>query len=210
MSMFRSLLIAVLAAVWLGACAVDVGHPYEAMSADIRAKSPQIALGVHDQRPYIVDGTKVEHFVGLTRGGYNNPFDAFTASRKPLADEISKALAESLTRNGTTVTIVRLDPKTSRQEARLLAAKGAPKAVVVTLLEWKTDIGYVHQHYTDLELHVVNANGVGLGESRVADRRAFKFDGTPLPTAVFKKEVPPVFKQHMEYLFSQPSVATAL
>jgi hypothetical protein len=205
----RSLLSAIVAALSLGACAVDVGHPYDAMTADIRVNAPQIALGVHDQRPYVVDGQKVEHFVGLTRGGYNNPWDAFTASRKPLADEIAKSLADSLRRNGSTVTIVRLEPKMSREDARLTAAKSAPKAAILTLLEWKTDIGYSYRHNAELELHIVNASGRVVGESRFAENRTFRYDMTILPTTVFKREIPPVFKQYMEYLFSQPSVNAA-
>ncbi len=209
MRRFCSLLLTMVAALSLGACAVGVKHEYEQLSADIRAKSPQIAVGVHDQRPYVLDGSKKEDFTGLTRGGFNNPFDASTASGKPMADDFAKAVADSLTRNGTQVTVVRLEPKMSKADAVAKLSQSAPKAVLLTVQEWKTDLGYVFRHLSDLEMFVIGRNGTVLASQRVADSRELKKD-IDLPRKIFAREVPPVFKQHMEQLFNSPDIAGAL
>jgi hypothetical protein len=198
-----------VAALSLAACAVGVKHEYEQLSADIRVKSPQIALGVHDQRPYVLDGSKTEDFTGLTRGGFNNPFDATTASGKPMADDLAKAIADSLTRNGTQVTVVRLEPKMSKADAIARLAQSAPKAVLLTVQEWKTDLGYVFRHLCDLEMSVIGRNGAILASQRIADGHEFKKE-LDLPRKVFAREVPAVFKQHMEQFFSSPDIAAAL
>jgi hypothetical protein len=209
MRRYCSLLLTIVAALSLGACAVGVKHEYEQLTADIRVKSPQIALGVHDQRPYVLDGTKKEDFTGLTRGGFNNPFDATTASGKPMADDLAKAIADSLTRNGAQVTVVRLDPKMTKTEAVAKLAQSAPKAVLLSVLEWKTDLGYVFRHLCDLEMSVIGRNGTVLASERIADSHEFKKD-LDLPRKIFAREVPAVFKQHMEQLFNTPAIAGAL
>ena len=204
-----SLLLTIVAALSLGACAVGVKHEYEQLSADIRVKSPQIALGVHDQRAYVLDGTKKEDFTGLTRGGFNNPFDATTASGRPMADDLAKAVADSLTRNGAQVMVVRLEPKLSKTDAIKRLAQSSPKAVLLTVTEWKTDFGYVFRHTCDLEMSVIGRNGAVLASQRIADGHEFKMD-LDVPRKIFAREVPPVFKRHMEQFFSSPDIAGAL
>lgn len=209
MSRFCSLLLTIVAALSLGACAVGVKHEYEQLSADIRVKSPQIALGVHDQRPYVLDGTKKEDFTGLTRGGFNNPFDASTASGKPMADDLAKAIADSLTRSGAQVTVVRLEPKMSKADAITRLSQGAPKAILLSVTEWKTDLGYVFRHACEMEMSVIGRDGAILASQRIADGHEFKKE-LDLPRKVFAREVPAVFKEHMEQLFASPAIAGAL
>lgn len=164
MSQLRSLLAVVLAALCLAACGLD----HSTLTADIRTKTPQIALDVHDKRPYVVKGSKKETFVGVTRGGYYNPFDLPTMSGKPLADDMAKAVAASLGRNGTSVTIVTLEPSMSREAAIARLAQTGQRGVLLTM-----PFGYA------------------------------------TPEAIFERNLPPIFKKHMEELFSAPSVAGA-
>jgi hypothetical protein len=203
MRRFCSLLLTIVAALSLGACSLD----HSTLTTDIRTKTPQIALGVHDQRPYVVSGNKPPTFIGFTRGGYNNPFDMATKSGAPLADDMAKALAASLGRNGTSVTIVPLEHGLSRQAAMARLAQTGRKAVLVTMLEWKIDAGYVSRQLCDLELHVVGPNGTAIGQHRLADTHTF---GYVAADTLFNREIPPIFKRHMEELFSAPSVAAAL
>jgi hypothetical protein len=210
MRRFCSLVLTMVAALSLGACAVGVKHEYEQLTADVRVKSSQIALGVHDQRPYVLDGTKKEDFTGVTRGGFNNPFDASTASGKPMADDFARAIAESLTRNGAKVSVVRLEPKLSKEEAIKRLAQSAPKAVLLSVKEWKTDLGYSFRHVCELKMSVIGHNGTVLASQRIADGHVFQMQPLDLPRKMFAREVPGVFKQHMEQLFSSPGIASAL
>lgn len=205
-----SLLLTAVAALSLGACAVGVKHEYDQLAADIRVKAPQIALGVHDRRSYVVDGTKKEDFTGVTRGGYNNPFDASTASGKPMADDFAKAVADSLTRNGTRVSVVRLEPKLPTDEAIKRLAEAAPKAVLLTITEWKTDLGYSFRHTCQLEMLVIGRNGVVLASQRIAGGHVFSMQPSDVPRKMFAREIPGVFKEHMERFFASPDIAGAL
>jgi hypothetical protein len=74
------------------------------------SQARSFAVGVQDRRPYVISGNKDEHFVGLSRGGYGNPFDVTTASGKALADEFAGAIANGLRRNDASVTVVRITP----------------------------------------------------------------------------------------------------
>lgn len=59
-----------------------------------------VAVATHDQRPYVVGGNKKPNFVGLSRGGYGNPFDVVTVSGNPLADGFSESISRSLAARG--------------------------------------------------------------------------------------------------------------
>lgn len=47
------------------------------------------ALAVLDARPDVVNGERKETFIGFTRSLYGIPYPAHTASRKPLAQDLS-------------------------------------------------------------------------------------------------------------------------
>src|SRR5262245_13381494 len=91
----------VLFAPLLVGCAVGTRHDYPTVLVE-PSVSGSGALGVasHDQRPYVVAGGKEPQFVGLQRGGFGNPFDVRTAQDRPLADDMTQALASSLKRRG--------------------------------------------------------------------------------------------------------------
>jgi hypothetical protein len=104
--------IALLALLVLGGCAVGNKHQYDAAMPQINASSGgKAGVGAQDRRAYVLNGDKVETFVGLSRGGFGNPFDVKTESGQPLADEFGKAIQRALAGKGVTATAVRLEPK---------------------------------------------------------------------------------------------------
>src|SRR5260370_3677545 len=56
----------------------------------------KIAVGVHDQRSYIVSGEKDPTFVGLNRSGLGIPHDVNTQSGLPLASEFQNSMTNAL------------------------------------------------------------------------------------------------------------------
>src|SRR6187549_591489 len=95
-----------------------------------------LALAVQDQRPYELSGAKRPNFVGLSRGGFGNPFDVTTQSGQPLASDISSSIVASMRGRGVEAKVVELKPGTPESEAlSQLRAAGAQKSVLLTLRE---------------------------------------------------------------------------
>lgn len=136
----RTFLVAML--VWLMAgCSLGLRHDYTAVKINIPYPvTGSVAVAVLDQRSYVVSGDKPADFVGLMRGGYGNPFDVHTASRKPLADELAGIVAKGLNAAGAQTTVVATTPAANESTVqRDLLATNSARALLVTLTEWKTD-----------------------------------------------------------------------
>jgi hypothetical protein len=125
----------------VGGCAFGRTQDYLLAQPTLQySSSERLAVGVHDRRPYILNHDKEENFVGLQRGGYGNPFDVRTASGLPLAEDMTKVLASALARSGDRVTSIKISPTMGRAEIiRLVQAKHAEKAILLSLYEWKAD-----------------------------------------------------------------------
>src|SRR5437899_535946 len=106
--MVRVVLLSLLCVVVFGGCAVGVKHQYDNITPETKFQTrAKIAVGVHDQRNYVVYGQKSPTFVGLSRGGFGNPFDVNTASGQALANDFRNSIANGLSRAGANV--VRVD-----------------------------------------------------------------------------------------------------
>src|SRR4030095_16368512 len=136
----RNLLLAGFAVLLVQGCAVGVKHDYQTpLSLDVSTAAP-VAVATLDNRPYIVDGQKTPNFVGLSRGGFGNPFDVTTQSGQPLASDMSNAIVISMKGKGVNAKTVELKPGTPEAQAlNQLRAAGAQRSVLLTLREWKGD-----------------------------------------------------------------------
>ena len=59
-----------------------------------------VSVGVHDQRPYIIDGQKSPTYVGTMRSQWGVPWNMNTQSDKPLSDDIASAIVSGFMRVG--------------------------------------------------------------------------------------------------------------
>jgi hypothetical protein len=65
-----------LAVFMLSGCGNMYRINYSNIKADLQySGSRSVAVGVLDQRPYILSGQSDPRYVGTMRGGYGNPFD---------------------------------------------------------------------------------------------------------------------------------------
>jgi hypothetical protein len=163
--LFTTLTVAAI----LGGCAFGQQYSYSDVPIAMGSVSSAgtVALGVQDQRSYVLSGNKSERFVGLQRGGFGNPFDVTTASA-PLADEYRDAIARAMKARGiavTPVTIAMRDP-TSAAKQKVLDAK-ARRAVLVTMREWKSDTMMNTDLHYDVTLNVYDERGNQLAESTI-------------------------------------------
>jgi hypothetical protein len=204
-------LLVLSAALIATGCAVGVKHPYHDVALELKYPvRGTVAVGVHDRRPYVVDGTKSADFVGLQRGGYGNPFDVVTESGRPLAQEFQDAIASALTRAGAKVVRVDLKAATPPLEARgQLAATGANKSLLVTLHDWRVD-SYVNVNLDhEVLLTVLGPQGQVLASGAVkGEERIGSSVINPVAAAI--EAVRPAYRRKLEELFATPAVTNAL
>ncbi|NKB57362.1 MAG: hypothetical protein GKS00_13630 [Alphaproteobacteria bacterium] len=207
-----SRLLAILAICILsGGCAVGVTHEYDAADTtfDIKTES-KVAVATHDQRFYIVDGDKEANFVGLSRGGYGNPFNVTTASEKPLADDFSASVVAALSASGTTGQAIDVSPddQESQARAKLLAAK-ANRSIFLTINEWKADTYFNTKLTYNVLLRIFDANGNERADKQIQGED--NLGGHPVNPPGHSREVVPVaFREKLKELFGDPKIKAAL
>jgi hypothetical protein len=208
--MLKRLWVVLVSAAALSGCAVGVKHGYDQTVLAPVSGSASVAVGVHDERPYVVSGNKADNFVGLSRGGFGNPFDVSTQSGNPLATDMGKAVTSSFEQGGFKAQQVVLDKKLSPQQAQetLLAAK-TDRSVLLALVEWKSDTYQRVALLYDMRLTVLDPAGKQLAFKQLAGKDNLG-DGGLNPPAYSKEAVPKAFRALMEGLFKDPEVAKAL
>jgi hypothetical protein len=195
----------------LCACAAGNTHRYGDLVAELPyTGSGKVAVATSDQRPYVLDGSKALTFVGLSRGGFGNPFNVVTDSGKPFADELSGLIVRSLAAKGFDAIAVSAGKD---EDAAAILAKartaGAPRTVVVTVREWKSDT-YINTalHY-DLQLQVLAETGKVLGEAVQSGKDDLGGSAWNPPSHA-RTVVPRALQHKLEALFADPAVAAAL
>ena len=153
----------------LGGCAFGQQYSYADAPVAMQGVSSTgtVALGVQDQRSYVLSGNKSERFVGLQRGGFGNPFDVTTAGA-PLAEEYRDAIARAMKARGVSVTPVTIPLRDTMSAAKqkVLDAK-ARRAALVTLREWKSDTMMNTDLHYDVTLTIFDEAGKELAASSI-------------------------------------------
>lgn len=191
----------------LGGCAVGVTHQYDNATPEITASAgSKLGVGVQDRRLYVVSKQKPASFVGVSRGGFGNPFDVNTASGNTLADDVSKSIQTTLAAKGVKVGAVSLPLGIDETEAIKRLAAAGDKAILIVLNEWKADT-YMSTTLTyDVQAMVVDASGKVLTSKKI-----FGMDnlgGSAVnPPEHSRNAVPIAFRKKLEELFSSPEIS---
>ena len=137
----RPILITLAFAILTSGCAIGVKHDYAYPDANWDVSTDKtVAVAVQDRRSYIVDNGKTPDFVGLSRGGFGNPFDVVTASGNALSADMTTAIVGGLKARNIRAQPVAVPPgHTPAQTKEALMGSGAARALLITLQEWKTD-----------------------------------------------------------------------
>jgi hypothetical protein len=173
MYMYPSFLMWVIMVVSLSGCAVGQKFSYDNITINLGSAGAigNFSIAVLDFREYVKSGNKSESFVGLSRGGFGNPFDVETRSGSALASEMAAAIAASLQRKGAEVQTVMVRPVEGPEGARrALLRTGHDRLLLFTLREWKTDTMFRTGLDFDVTLDVFDGGGKSLGGSHVSGR----------------------------------------
>lgn len=196
---FARLALVAATALWLGGCAFGQKITYSNTTADVDATGDKsVGVATLDQRPYVLNSDKQPSFVGLSRGGYGNPFDVETPSGAPLADEISESVSRSLAERGFKSTVVKVAASQSRRAAiEGLTRSGAERLVLISLKEWKSDTYMRTSLIQDVTVKVLDSAGKELATASFTSDEVVG-------------DVPMAFRSKIEAWFSDQKIVDAL
>jgi len=163
-----------------------------------------VAVGVHDQRPYVVDQGKLPTYVGTMRGGFYNPFDIETQSGKPLADDVTVSVVSGFNTAGIIAKPVKIDFSCTHEQAmqKLLQAK-SDCLILITLNEWRSDTYKQAGFFINAEVIIYDQKGKEIARSSTSHKDIGSRDGTV-------KSPEDAAKIHLNRLLNTPPVKTAL
>ena len=209
-ALHRCLLLAALSL--LGACAMGNRYDYNdtRVAVGYSGQARRVTVAAWDQRPYVLDGDKDPDFVGLQRNRMGIPFDVVTASKQPLATEMTDAMVRALATAGFGATRVTLPGGRNEAAARdaLLASRPA-RALLLRVDNWESDTLKNPAVFYDLTLSVYDASGHRLAAKTVkgTDDLEGRFFN---PMEKAKQIVPDNFRLKIESLLNAPEIAAAL
>ncbi|HET9475803.1 MAG TPA: hypothetical protein VFO82_18020 [Steroidobacteraceae bacterium] len=200
-----ALLVAALA---LGGCAVGQKFSYaDGYIALLPGRSDTpAAVAVLDQRSYILSGDKRENFVGLSRGGYGNPFNVTTKTGAPMAVDMASAVARALEANGQPAKAVVVPVAGGTEGAKsALLSSGAERLMLFTLREWKTDTMARTGLWFDVTLDVFDAAGETLASKQITGQ---EISGGTIVSA--EKDAQKWFSEKIGLLLDNRDIASAM
>jgi hypothetical protein len=205
----KNVLVAVLLLSTLGACAIGNQHDYKSAVPNIGMQvAGATAVAAQDRRSYVLSAEKTENFVGLSRGGYGNPFDVTTLSGNPLAIDFRDTVIAALRSKGVNAEAVALQPSHSDPRQALLSL-GKDRSLLFIISEWKSDTYMNTALIYDVRLTVLDKTGRLLAESVVSGRDDLGGDFIN-PPAHAKQVIPAAFKSKLETLLNDSKVVAAL
>lgn len=195
----------------LAGCAVGNKIDYRAQSVSLSTGSGKsIALGVHDQRPYVLSGDKTPQFVGIQRGGWGNPFDVETESGGTLAQDFATSISSALNRSGAIVEAKAFPHSDAAHVvAKKLLALTADRYLLVTYREWKTDSLMNTALIYDITAKVLNGDGTVAAQNHLAGRDKISGNVTGDQTRA-SASVPLAVSRKLQLLLSNKEIVEAL
>jgi hypothetical protein len=208
--MWDKISVSLAALILISGCAVGVKHNYVIDTLLIEAEAKNsFVVGTLDHRAYVLNSRKNENFVGLSRGGFGNPFDVTTLSGNPLATDISESIALSLRKGGVDAEVLPLERSQSVTDAsKQLFSKRAQRTLLLTLREWKGDSMMRVSFTYDFDLNIFDQAGSLLVKKQVIGDEVLGSSDPFTPGGGDK--IGTRFRTLMQNLFDDPEVTPYL
>jgi len=211
MKKISKLIVLLFIGLVLNGCAFGNKHSYHDVIMDLKIKgTSKIAVATLDHRIYVTSGDKETDFTGFQRGGYGNKFDVTTASGKPLAEEMTTAIVQSLSKHNFEATPITVEHELSMDEAATkLKTSDTEHSLLLVLREWKSDTMQRTALIFDITMYVLNNFGEFIAEKSLNGRD--NLGGSFLnPTGHAKEVVPIAFKEKIESLLNDEVILKSL
>jgi hypothetical protein len=195
-----------------GGCAIGVKHDYVAQPPNLLVSTAnQVTVATQDARPSIVSNKHPASYVGRQRGGYGNPWDVKTKGDKPLADVVTETVGKAFEQQGVRVKTVSVSPQSSADQVKqLLRQSGSPRAILITIRDWDSDV-YVNVNLdTDFKAEVFDQYGYIIASNEVRDLSERIGSSFWDPVSEGKRRVPEVLRAKLEKLLGDPKIVGAL
>ena len=204
------LVLSILSILVISGCAVGNKHNYSDASPNLKGtQGNKLDLGVQDQRVYILSAEKTPAFVGLSRGGFGNPFNVETESGKPLSDDFTKVVSRALTKKGVQVTAINIPLRMDQSDVIKNLTQSGNKAVFISIKEWKSNTYQNTSLNYDIQVQVIDKSGKVVAKKSIVGNENLGGDFIN-PPGHAKKVIPPAFQAKLEQLFSDPDIANHL
>jgi len=155
-------------------CAVGNKYNFADTRADLQVSSvsqSNVPVATLDQRQDILSGTCLPTYVGMQRAGLGNPWRVNAVSDLPLAEDMTKAVSESLAKKGFKPTPVIVVHTLSEETKQALAAKQAERSILILIKKWESDTYMNIGLDYDLRLMILGPNQTVLAETSAAENK---------------------------------------
>jgi len=200
-------------AVLLNACAVGNKYSLSDIKADFKGAPSNVktvALSASDQREVVKSGECAPTYVGMQRGGFGNPFRVNTESGLPLADDLTNAVSESLSKKGfKAMPVYTKVADDSSRVLELLKGQNGDRSLLFVISKWESDTYMNIGLDYEIELTVYDKQMAKLASSSVRENRSITGSAWNPPEAA-RREVPLAFKRALENLLNAPNILKAL
>jgi hypothetical protein len=196
----------IVASAFITGCAMGNKYDIRQARAAAPAGSSTVAVGGVDEREYLKRGEIEPEYVGMTRGGYGNPFRVKTATKQPFAEEAAGVVASSL---GPRLRGPVRSYGSTEAALHTLRSSGAQRLVLLRVKAWESDTLINTSVDVDLVLEVYNAGGKLIASS---SDKAYRDLGGNIasPPMHARKVVLAELGRSLTRLMEQPAVANAL
>ncbi len=143
-------------------CAIGNHYDYQSVRVTLQPSSKKYTVSVVtvDHRPDVLKSSVQNNYVGMTRGGYGNPFRVYTKSGAPLSEDLSRAIVSSLNSSGYQATAITGSPVTDETSAKFqLLASSSDRRILVTVNKWESDTLINTDLTTDINIQVYDHSG---------------------------------------------------
>lgn len=198
-----------VAAAVLTACSYAM--PYEGTVALPEAGNAKLAVATVDERPYVLNGKNPPEYVGIIRGGFGNAFNRDTDDGKPLADDFSSSIVNSLAAKGFQVIAINTPPASSPAAAlSSLQESGAHHLILVELRDWQSDTMLNPTVNCDVTLHIYDSSGRELAS--VKDTENYDMHGASIFSTPgdSSEKVYQFYEHKIVEWFSNPKIEAAI
>jgi hypothetical protein len=204
------ILTVVFGALATTGCAIGNRYAYHTIVANPTLSGKQsVSVAAHDQRDYVQAGKKSPQFVGLQRGGFGNPFDVRTEGDRPLADDMTTAIVNTLNAKGFRAQQIVVSHTVSTAEvSERLRRTGADRALLFEVKEWKSDVALRIGLTYDVRMSVLGRDGAVLATKRLEGNKEV-LGAAGLPSGV-GEIVGNAFRTKLELLLDDAAIAAAL